>query len=652
MFKLLKIYAIAAALILSGCSNSEDTGSGTQEVSDNTQTGIPDDVTPSKTTPAVVEADTLELVDAAGTPLPEGSTVSIVKSDSGSKNAPSLSQAPENVLTVGNDGLVKVSELAPGSYKVIITIGGVESVIFLVIPEDNFQKFANVIVPVVVDDKGDATVVDAVIASVSGSVYDITGKFIPNAQISISGGSKTNGSFVTAFTDENGGYSLNINTTKDNIVVLLDATIIVKAEGYEGHSQSIKIVNKSNLSGVNFSLSPDSQVPEAIYKEAFEGDTSDWIVNKTSGNNNNNNWHIHSKGLNLQNQSFLNTLVQLAPNDMSNGTIPDPTDGNKAFWYGDGNSTDSALGSFIDGTYETNTSTDSGGTSIYSNSATLTSPSIDLSNVTGSVNLSFKTWWEIESVNPNANGYDIMTIAVSSDDGETWRDLARLNPLSDPETGNVNRNPIPFSNTGYNSAPQWQDQDAITLVDANGDSLAGNIIKIRYRFETVDGLYNGFRGWMVDDIEINSGEGTFPLLTSYGDYDNDYTFPSDTFYATDVTPSSYSAYSSSSLAEAQEQDFSVALNYNASVEAEFVLELRDSLSNDVLGTNIATSVVDASTNSAVDYYNLDSTTLSGTINIPTVNSGTASLWVVMKDNATKEVLLEYPVDYYEVVPAQ
>ena len=641
MFKLLKISAIAAALILSGCSNNEDTGSGTQEVTDST---------PSKTTPAVVEADTLELVDAAGTPLPEGSTVSIVKSDSGSKNAPSLSQAPENVLTVGNDGLVKVSELAPGSYKVIITIGGVESVIFLVIPEDNFQKFANVIVPVVVDDKGDATVVDGVIASVSGSVYDITGKFIPNAQVSISGGSKTNGSFVTAFTDENGGYSLNINTTKDNIVALLDATIIVKAEGYEGHSQSIKIVNKSNLSGVNFSLSPASQVTEAIYKEAFEGDTSDWIVNKTSGNNNNNNWHIHSKGLNLQNQSFLNTLVQLAPNDISNGSIPDPADGNKAFWYGDGNSTDSALGSFIDGTYETNTSTDSGGTSIYSNSATLTSPSIDLSNATGSVNLSFKTWWEIESVNPNANGYDIMTIAVSSDDGETWRDLARLNPLSDPETGNVNRHPIPFSNTGYNSAPQWQDQDAITLVDSNGDSLAGNIIKVRYRFETVDGLYNGFRGWMVDDIEINSGEGTFPLLT--GNYDNDYTFPTNTFYTTDVTPSSYSAYSSSSLAEAQEQYFSVALNYNVSVEAEFILELRDSLSNDVVGTNIATSIVDASTNSAVDYNNLDSTTLSGTINIPNVSSGTASLWVVMKDNATKEVLLEYPVDYYEVVPAQ
>jgi hypothetical protein len=33
----------------------------------------------------------------------------------------------------------------------------------------------------------------------------------------------------------------------------------------------------------------------------------------------------------------------------------------------------------------------------------------------------------------------------------------------------------------------------------------------------VDGLYNGFRGWMIDDIEIKKSPGTFPL---FSDNDN------------------------------------------------------------------------------------------------------------------------------------
>ena len=487
-------------------------------------------------------------------------------------------------------------------------------------------------------------------------MYNNTGAPIINAQVSLSGGSKTNGSFVTAFTDENGGYSLNINTSKDNTVALLNATIFVKAEGYQAYSEGIEVINKTNTSGVNFLLAEVTQASQtaALYTETFEGNTDGWIVNKTSGNDLNNVWHIHSSNLDISSESFLSNLVQLAPNDLSNGSIPDPISGNKAFWYGDGVSENISLGSFIGNTYESENSNLTGGTSNSQNSATLTSPLIDLSNATGAINLSFKTWWEIESVNPNANGYDVMTISVSSDNGDSWRDIAKLNPLSDPEVGNVDRSPIPFSNTGYNSAPLWQDQEGISLLDANGESLAGQAIKIRYTFETVDSLYNGFRGWMIDDVEINSGEGTFPLLTSSGDFNDDYEFPTNTFYPVTVSPSSYDGYNVNKLTVGVEQYFTVALNYSSDVEVEFTIELRDSLSNDVLVANIATEVADVSDSANLyEYYGQTNLTLSGSIDaIPNPNSGTLSLWIVMKNNATKDILLEYPVEYYEVITAQ
>ena len=654
MFKLITISSIAAMLLLSGCG-SDDTDSPTTPaeviVDDGTDNNPPADeqTTPSSNTPAVTTTDTLQLVDAAGTPLPEGASVTIIESGDTAANAPQLQKASELPFTVGSDGLLKVTELSAGSYKVVITVGGVESIIFLDIPEENFQKLANVTVPVIVDKDGDATVVDAVIASISGTVYNSTGAPIVNAQVSLSGGSKTNGSFVTAFTDANGAYSLNINTSKDNTVALLNATIFVKADGYAPHAEDIEVVNKTNVTGVNFLLSEATQTA-SLYSETFEGDTSGWIVDKTSGNDENNVWHIHTAGLNISSASYLNGLVQLAPNDLSNGRIPDPVEGKKAFWYGDGVSDTISLGSFIGETYETELSNLTGGTSNSQNSATLTSPLIDLSNASGAINLSFKTWWEIESVNPNANGFDVMTISVSTDNGDSWRAIAKLNPLSDPEVGNVDRSPIPFSNTGYNSAPLWQDQEGISLLDENGESLAGQMIKIRYTFETVDSLYNGFRGWMIDDVEINSGEGTFPLLTSYGDFDNNYDFPSNTFYPVTVSPSSFDGYNINPLTAGVEQYFTVALNYSSDVEVEFTMELRDSLSNEVLAPNLATEVAavsDSATN-VYDYYGQTNLTLSGTATVPNPDSGTLSLWIIMKDNATKDVLLEYPVDYYEV----
>ena len=154
---------------------------------------------------------------------------------------------------------------------------------------------------------------------------------------------------------------------------------------------------------------------------------------------------------------------------------------------------------------------DGGTSSSFSNAGSIVSPVIDLSSEGSPLSLRFKTWWEIESVNPNDQGFDLMLIeyAVRNADATVWTPLAVLNPSVDP-VDNLNREPIPYSNSGYNQAPQWLAQENIPI-----DDLAGSLVQLRFSFLTMDNLYNGFRGWLVDDVEIIREQGSFPLYDGY-----------------------------------------------------------------------------------------------------------------------------------------
>ncbi|WP_028671046.1 hypothetical protein [Saccharospirillum impatiens] len=68
--------------------------------------------------------------------------------------------------------------------------------------------------------------------------------------------------------------------------------------------------------------------------------------------------------------------------------------------------------------------------------------------------------------------------------------------------------PLPFSNRGYNKAPAWLWQEPIDISDYTGEQL-----RLRFTFDTVDELYNGFRGWLVDEVRILNQAGTFPRWT-------------------------------------------------------------------------------------------------------------------------------------------
>ncbi len=382
------------------------------------------------------------------------------------------------------------------------------------VTSENGAKIITILAPLSSNDEG-VTFTDvsseAVIASVSGIVHSSSG-IIQGANVSISGGAATNGIFSTAITDANGRYNLLINVNTSLADALQTSTIIISAEGYQSRSINYSVVNGTTNTGINIQLTTGSNAGNMLFHETFEPDSptvAQWTTTKVMGDNVDNMWHIHTAGENIINEAYSDGFVRLAPNDTSAGAVPDPIEGIQAYWYGSKivDPAGSVQGNFIDTQYTADSANSGGTSSETNNSGWLTSPVIDLSSATGDLSLTFRTFWEIESVNPNSDGFDLMTIEASNNGGTTWTPIARLNPLSDPASLQ-NRDPIPFSNTGYNSAPIWSQQELIQLLDIAGSSE----VMIRFSFNTVDELYNGFRGWMIDDIKIINQLGTFPAL--------------------------------------------------------------------------------------------------------------------------------------------
>ena len=676
MLKNILLTMLIALFGLSGCSSDSNTPLIIDQ--NGSESSVPD----------IQKVTKLKVLDAAGSKLPENTNVDVSTVDSSSQSSSlskkSISLSPVNV---DSDGFITLDNLGAGIYKLTITIGDKTIVTFLEIPEENFQEAVSAMVPAIVSDDGSVDIInDAIVASISGTVYDVNGIGIDNAQVTVSGGAMTNGAFATAYTDQNGFYELIINTSKDNILALLQATITASADGYNMNSITYSIKDKSNKSGVNFNLSLNqSEDITALYTEDFEGDTDGWTINKLTGDNLDNTWNLHVQDLNITNKSYINDLVYLAPNDSTDGKIPNPINGTKCFWYGNPDNSNESTGSFID-VATSNDHNGSGGTSeSYANSAELISPAIDLTQYSGAINVSFKTWWEIESVNPNANGYDLMTISASDNNGTTWRDLARLNPLSDPQSANLDRSPIPFSNTGFNSAPNWQTVEGIALVDSNGNTLAGKTIKLKYTFDSKDNLYNGFRGWMIDDLKISTGEGTYPLLSETGGYDIYDDIPESGFFVENISPSSYSTSGFVPLTLNELQTFAVNVIYTADTNVTFSLQLKDALTDEVVVDDFAVNEMEAASSSTYAYDKLEtanksyaassfkstrnntkatsfksisigniyskSIKLEDSITIPETASGSVSLWVIMKETSSGEEIMSYPIEFYELSQA-
>jgi len=178
------------------------------------------------------------------------------------------------------------------------------------------------------------------------------------------------------------------------------------------------------------------------------------------------------------------------------GNLPDAFSGSACWWYGE-----EKTGTFIGSDFDPNQTPKSGGTSVSSNTGDLISPAIDLTYVNHAI-LEFYSWWEIEGV--DVNWYDMMYVEVTKDSGATWFPLGKgnINPVEDVDGEKWK----PFSSAGLGKPGVWC-KHRFDLSD-----FSGNNINIRFRFDTRDHLYNGFRGWLIDDFYVYEGIPPAPVI--------------------------------------------------------------------------------------------------------------------------------------------
>lgn len=518
----------STGMIMTGCgSDSGSSGSSTP----------PSQTTPEETVTPANGVERLIITDASHLALADAD-IRILSAAQWSNNVTSISDnnTVDHSLFVQYDRLPVINDfssareyttdhlgvsgsvhLAPGIYYILVRKHSETAIVPFIIHPTNTNKELSINVPLTCNNAECETihpVNEAIIGTLSGQVL-VQGQPLANAQVSLSGGAATNGAFVTALTDAKGYFSLAFNVSDELGDTLKNATLMISAPGYISLTKQVAVTS-SISGGSQFTLIQNTEATTSIWQETFEEDSAtrdEWEKASTVEETK---WSLLQKNHKIINKD-VNRLVTLAPDDSSNGKLPDPAQGNYAYWYGN-----SVAGSFLN--KEASLLTEegqpvetrlNGGTSSQAYYGTLTSPVIDLSTTQKPISLSFKTWWEIESVNPSSRGYDAMDVEVSVNGGE-FKKLVRLNPLSDPQT-DYNRWSIPFSNFGFNLAPQFAQQEAISLDEYAGQSN----VKIRFKFDTVDQYYNAYRGWIIDDIVIQNQPGTFPLYSDNEEVDDE-----------------------------------------------------------------------------------------------------------------------------------
>ncbi|HEY3294981.1 MAG TPA: IPT/TIG domain-containing protein, partial [bacterium] len=206
-------------------------------------------------------------------------------------------------------------------------------------------------------------------------------------------------------------------------------------------------------------------------------------------------FHVQADPQNLliMNPTINPRLVSLP----DNGQLPAAHSGNHALWYGE-----ECTGTFIGCDFDQNQPALSGGTSVVANTGYAITPQLDLSGL-ANAQLSFWTWWEIEGV--DADRFDMMYMEISTDGGASWLPIGggSLNPIVNPHSAPN----VPYTAGGVGAPGMWQQQQFDLT------PFVGNQAWIRFRFDTRDQLYNGFRGWFIDDVQVTATAASGPVIT-------------------------------------------------------------------------------------------------------------------------------------------
>lgn len=426
---------------------------------------------------------TLEVVVDLGAPIVRGEVRDAVTFEPVA--GATIQYGPAGALPVGEtvtnaDGAYRIDGLSAGTFRLETSATG---------------YVTNSAESVVVEERADEVVradfglpPDGAVqrfGTFSGRVFDDAGAPLAGATVSLSGGTQTNGVFRSVTAAADGTYGIAAVVLDDaSGQPIQEFTAIVSASGFATSRRVVDLVENQTIANVDFALNPPSG-ESVIFEDDFESDTG-WEVTGF--------WNRSTLD-GIVNTAYP-TYVQLAPDDDSEGALPAPVSGAFAHWYGQPE-TGNYLGTQIDGDAE-----NSGGTSVESNTGTLRSPGFTLPGDATSLTLRFSTWFEIESVNPNESGFDLMVMLVEDVNTGAVTELGRLNPFVDPTL--ENRESIPFTSGGFNVAPVWR------LAEADLSPFAGQTIRLLFTFDTVDNLFNGFRGWIVDVVRVVAGTTASP----------------------------------------------------------------------------------------------------------------------------------------------
>jgi uncharacterized protein YutD len=216
-------------------------------------------------------------------------------------------------------------------------------------------------------------------------------------------------------------------------------------------------------------------------------------------------WHVVSLPDAIRVSPDINgPLVTLGPQESDNqlhltyepGRLAPAYSRPNVWWYGE-----DSTGTYIGSAFQSIPQVfKGGGTSVQPNVGELISPLINLRGYRKAF-LIFFTVWEIESV--DADAFDLLSDAVKVDvsTAGNFEPIDLLNPIVDvngpahiPYVSGINIFD-PFS-TLEPRTPIW------TPAGADLSAYAGQEIRLRFRFDTVDTLYNGFRGWMIDNVTV------------------------------------------------------------------------------------------------------------------------------------------------------
>ncbi len=131
--------------------------------------------------------------------------------------------------------------------------------------------------------------------------------------------------------------------------------------------------------------------------------------------------------------------------------------------------------------------------------------SVDLSSVS-TATLEYYDWYEVEDL--GYDNYDCMYVKISTDGGSTWTELRERD-------------------CGDGNQKTWTKQ-TIGI-----SSYTGQVVKIRFYFDSRDEWYNNYEGWYIDDVVVTSID-VSTVLTSDGTHsDTGSKFNGDGTYITD-----------------------------------------------------------------------------------------------------------------------